>query len=102
MVDGAPQHLAGILLARRPGGGVGGVGQAGGDARLPRHCRECGQVRSKEDVGQAGVQATERALEPRLRAVGELFDDLSPAEQRRFLSVVETLLDGLRRRGQLA
>jgi DNA-binding MarR family transcriptional regulator len=54
------------------------------------------------ELTAAGVEATEEAFEPRLQAVGELFDDVPPAEQRRFLATVETLLEGLRERGQRA
>ena len=54
------------------------------------------------ELTPAGIAATERALEPRLRTIGELFGDLSPQERHRFLDTVEGLLDGLRRRGQRA
>ena len=48
----------------------------------------------------AGEAAAEETLEPRLAAVGELFDDLSPADQERLIGILTTLLDGLRTRGQ--
>lgn len=47
-----------------------------------------------------GVAAAERTLEPKLAAVGELFDDLGPADRDRLADILGTLLDGLRARGQ--
>lgn len=47
----------------------------------------------------AGVDAAEETLEPKLAAVGELFDDLTPDDRDRLAEILVTLLDGLRQRG---
>jgi DNA-binding MarR family transcriptional regulator len=46
-----------------------------------------------------GLRAADALLEPRIKEMAALFDDLSPAEQKRFVAILTTLLDGLRRRG---
>jgi DNA-binding MarR family transcriptional regulator len=46
----------------------------------------------------AGREAAEALLEPRIGAISELFEDLSPLEQRRFLEAIQILVDGMRRR----
>jgi DNA-binding MarR family transcriptional regulator len=48
----------------------------------------------------AGEAAAEQTLEPKVAAVGELFDDLDPADQERLAELLATLLEGLRARGQ--
>jgi DNA-binding MarR family transcriptional regulator len=48
----------------------------------------------------AGVAAAERTLAPKLNAIGELFDELSPADQDRLAELLTVLVDALRRRGQ--
>jgi DNA-binding MarR family transcriptional regulator len=48
----------------------------------------------------AGVDAAERTLVPKLSAIGELFDDLSPCEQDQLAALLSVLVDALRRRGQ--
>jgi DNA-binding MarR family transcriptional regulator len=45
-----------------------------------------------------GVDAAERALSPRLAAIGELFDELSDTEQHRLAQLLGRLLVGLRSR----
>jgi DNA-binding MarR family transcriptional regulator len=50
------------------------------------------------ELTDAGRDAAEALLEPRIRAIGELFEDLSPVAQQRFLDAIEILLEGLRRR----
>jgi DNA-binding MarR family transcriptional regulator len=51
------------------------------------------------ELTPAGLTAADAILEPRIKQMASLFDDLSPAEQRRYLDAVSTLLDGIRRRG---
>jgi DNA-binding MarR family transcriptional regulator len=50
------------------------------------------------ELTDAGREAAEALLEPRIAAISELFDDLSPIEQKRFLDAIQTLVNGLRRR----
>jgi DNA-binding MarR family transcriptional regulator len=50
------------------------------------------------ELTDAGRQAAEAVLEPRIGAISELFEDLSPPEQERFLDAIQTLVDGMRRR----
>jgi len=50
------------------------------------------------ELTDAGREAAEALLEPRIAGIGELFDDLSAPEQERFLDAIQTLVDGLRRR----
>jgi DNA-binding MarR family transcriptional regulator len=50
----------------------------------------------------AGVAAAERTLVPKLNAIGELFDELSPAEQDQLSGLLTVLVEALRRRGQRA
>jgi DNA-binding MarR family transcriptional regulator len=52
------------------------------------------------ELTDRGFSAAEEILEPRARAIAELFDDLSPTEQARLNTALATVLDGLRRRGQ--
>ena len=52
------------------------------------------------ELTNQGCDAAEKSLEPRLIAIGELFDDLSPTDQTRLATILSTLLDGLRQRGQ--
>jgi DNA-binding MarR family transcriptional regulator len=47
-----------------------------------------------------GVAAAEETLDPKLDAIGELFDDLSPDDQEKLAALLATLIDGLRARGQ--
>jgi DNA-binding MarR family transcriptional regulator len=51
------------------------------------------------ELTDAGLKAADALLEPRIKEMSALFDDLSPAEQKRFLATLGTLLHGLRRRG---
>src|ERR1700722_17279812 len=46
------------------------------------------------ELTDAGRDAADALLEPRIGAIGELFEDLSPVEQQRFLDTVQTLLEG--------
>ena len=50
------------------------------------------------ELTDAGREAAEAVLEPRVATISELFDDLSPVEQKRFLEAIQTLVNGLRRR----
>lgn len=47
-----------------------------------------------------GYDAAEESLEPRLKELGDLFDDLSPTEQSRLAPILAKLVDGLRQRSQ--
>lgn len=47
-----------------------------------------------------GQAAADETLGPRLAAVGELFDDLTPDQQERLADILTVLVDGLRDRGQ--
>jgi DNA-binding MarR family transcriptional regulator len=47
-----------------------------------------------------GYDAAEESLEPRLKELGDLFDDLSTAEQKRLAATLTKLVDGLRQRSQ--
>lgn len=47
-----------------------------------------------------GMAAAEETLGPKLAAIGELFDDLPPADQERLADLLTTVVDGLRSRGQ--
>jgi DNA-binding MarR family transcriptional regulator len=47
-----------------------------------------------------GYDAAEESLEPRLKELGDLFDDLSPTEQSRLATILAKLVDGLRQRSQ--
>jgi DNA-binding MarR family transcriptional regulator len=48
----------------------------------------------------AGVAAAERTLQPKLSAIGELFDELSPGEQDQLAALLSVLVEALRGRGQ--
>jgi DNA-binding MarR family transcriptional regulator len=48
----------------------------------------------------AGVEAAERTLAPKLNAIAELFDELSPAEQDQLAGHLTVLVEALRQRGQ--
>jgi len=50
------------------------------------------------ELTDAGREAAEAVLEPRIGAISELFEDLSPPEQKHFLETIQTLVDGMRRR----
>jgi DNA-binding MarR family transcriptional regulator len=52
------------------------------------------------ELTDAGVDTAEKELAPRLSAIGDLFSDLSEAEQRRLVNLLDRLAEGLRRRGQ--
>lgn len=54
------------------------------------------------ELTNAGRRAADRAMEPKFAAIGELFDELSPAEEKRLSTILGKLLEGLRRRGQRA
>jgi DNA-binding MarR family transcriptional regulator len=54
------------------------------------------------ELTDAGRRAADQAMQPKFAAIGELFDDLSPAEEKRLSTILGKLLDGLRRRGQRA
>lgn len=54
------------------------------------------------ELTDQGCAAAEESLEPKLTAIGELFDDLTPDEQTQLAATLSTLLDGLRQRGQRA
>jgi DNA-binding MarR family transcriptional regulator len=47
-----------------------------------------------------GDDAAEESLEPRLKQLGDLFDDLSTTEQKRLAATLEKLVAGLRQRSQ--
>ncbi len=55
-VDDGAQQVAGRLGRRPPGGRVGDVAEAGGDAGFPRQRGEGVEVGAYADAGQAGVQ----------------------------------------------
>ena len=48
----------------------------------------------------AGVAAAERTLQPKLTAIGELFDELTPTQQAQLTELLSVLVEALRRRGQ--
>lgn len=47
-----------------------------------------------------GVETSERELAPRLETISGLFAELPEADQRRLTRLLDTLTEGLRRRGQ--
>jgi DNA-binding MarR family transcriptional regulator len=47
-----------------------------------------------------GTDAAEESLEPRLKELGDLFDDLSATEQKRLAATLAKLVAGLRQRSQ--
>jgi DNA-binding MarR family transcriptional regulator len=51
------------------------------------------------ELTAAGEQAADALVQPRVRSIGELFDELAPERQAQFLEAVVALLAGLRRRG---
>jgi DNA-binding MarR family transcriptional regulator len=51
------------------------------------------------ELTTAGLRTADELLEPRIKELTALFDELQPAERERFLAAVRTLLDGLRNRG---
>ena len=51
------------------------------------------------ELTPAGLRTADELLEPRIKELTALFDELEPAERERFLAAVRTLLDGLRNRG---
>jgi len=51
------------------------------------------------ELTPAGLRTADELLEPRIKELTALFDELEPAERERFLAAVRTLLDGLRKRG---
>ena len=51
------------------------------------------------ELTTAGLRTADELLEPRIKELTALFDELEPAERERFLAAVRTLLDGLRKRG---
>jgi DNA-binding MarR family transcriptional regulator len=51
------------------------------------------------ELTAAGLRTADELLEPRIKELTALFDELEPDERERFLAAVRTLLDGLRRRG---
>jgi DNA-binding MarR family transcriptional regulator len=48
----------------------------------------------------AGVAAAERTLTPKLTAIAELFDELTPTQQGQLADLLSVLVDALRRRGE--
>jgi DNA-binding MarR family transcriptional regulator len=52
------------------------------------------------ELTDAGIATAEQELLPRQCAIGDLFNDLSEAEQLRLSELLDRLADGLRRRGQ--
>jgi len=51
------------------------------------------------ELTPAGLTTAEALLEPRIKEMAALFDDLSPLDQQRLATTLDTLLAGLRRRG---
>ena len=51
------------------------------------------------ELTDAGFRTADELLEPRIKELTSLFDDLAPADRERFLTAVRTLLAGLRDRG---
>ncbi|HEY8526292.1 MAG TPA: MarR family transcriptional regulator [Acidimicrobiales bacterium] len=47
-----------------------------------------------------GLAVAEETIGPKLAAIGELFDDLSPDDQERLAELLTAVVDGLRARGQ--
>jgi DNA-binding MarR family transcriptional regulator len=52
------------------------------------------------ELTDAGVATAEKELLPRQTVIGDLFNELSEAEQLRLSELLDRLADGLRRRGQ--
>lgn len=54
------------------------------------------------ELTDIGSETAERELVPRLKAINDLFSELSDDEQRLLTELFDRLADGLRRRGQRA